>query len=869
MKRYANAMLLAMLALAAGHATGADAARLRGAVVPAEPAWTRRSLASACEEKTCKVPEQSDYGTAQNTLGTATSVIKTVFNVGMLGLSPTGAATAVAKTGMFALDGVVGVLGSGATASEGSQWAKLEDYIAGNTEYLVCKVEEIVGGYFATHFNELDDFNHDFAGIQKKWFDQCPDRQCASYGQGVDGQALYDAHPDCCEAMTSFGTDQVGNDADCASASEADIAAGRASCELQIALQTRFNQGVCGADRRCYACYNTWTLQVEADDVVNDYLASDTFNNGVTALDADEDSLEALIAYTKMSAFMTQLYVHRLMLGAQGAENDLRQFAADRYAWIKSRYAALTNTRAGIVDAVAAHSTSMEDLDEQVVDYFPYWLTESRGFECQDNGWAAPQCKYRLERGADYDDKGNRGDYKHWSTEAQAFEVRATCDDDEPTFTFPDAQHPETLGRSISGDFEPYQQVEVTFLTKDFCTSEHPCRAGRGDCDSEDHCEGDLRCFEREAGDGPPPGAVWAEGSEELQNSGYDFCYDATLTKAEDLGKDACTEDSPCSVGQGDCDTDLECEGTLACWIRQPGDLPPRGVYWGHTDAEQALQDASAGHDFCYQPMPTKPTVYLGDEACSTDKPCWAGQGDCDNDGECTGSLVCGKRDSGDPAPYGLHFGDKDHEPGQGDYCYLPEALAPVPTVYYADEPAAADSGELQAGEGDCDNDNECAGDLKCFKRDAGDPSPPGVYFNRPTHATGSGDFCYDPSELLTADEKCPNVDPSNYQSINHSLFARTPAWVGSSSSTTAAILNAQCRAALAAVSGDLQVVAAQDRIDLVAETLSDIPDVLDSLHMMVTLESDQVEVMRNYYADANDFPEPACDISGNDIEDH
>ena len=32
-----------------------------------------------------------------------------------------------------------------------------------------------------------------------------------------------------------------------------------------------------------------------------------------------------------------------------------------------------------------------------------------------------------------------------------------------------------------------------------------------------------------------------------------------------DLIKECCSEDFPCGVGQGDCDMDSECEGSLRC----------------------------------------------------------------------------------------------------------------------------------------------------------------------------------------------------------------------------------------------------------------------------------------------------------------
>eukprot|EP01083_Nonionella_stella_P115185 341218_1 len=49
------------------------------------------------------------------------------------------------------------------------------------------------------------------------------------------------------------------------------------------------------------------------------------------------------------------------------------------------------------------------------------------------------------------------------------------------------------------------------------------------------------------------------------------------------------------------------------------------------------------------------------------------------------------------------------------DYCYMPEIhnVGLNPTV------------SLRLCEGDCDNDDQCAGDLKCFQRTGSEPGPP------------------------------------------------------------------------------------------------------------------------------------------------
>ena len=61
----------------------------------------------------------------------------------------------------------------------------------------------------------------------------------------------------------------------------------------------------------------------------------------------------------------------------------------------------------------------------------------------------------------------------------------------------------------------------------------------------------------------------------------YDFCYDpnymdkqkassdesgTVLIKAVDKGIDGCSSSKPCGHGEGDCDKDEDCCGTLKCF---------------------------------------------------------------------------------------------------------------------------------------------------------------------------------------------------------------------------------------------------------------------------------------------------------------
>ena len=78
---------------------------------------------------------------------------------------------------------------------------------------------------------------------------------------------------------------------------------------------------------------------------------------------------------------------------------------------------------------------------------------------------------------------------------------------------------------------------------------------------------------------------------------------------------------NPCIVGQGDCDRDAECDGTLVC-----------GTNNCNSDFDAGV---ASGKDCCRE------NRVFDWNWCSI-APCGEGKGDCDKDDHCEGSLVCG-----------------------------------------------------------------------------------------------------------------------------------------------------------------------------------------------------------------------------------
>jgi hypothetical protein len=125
----------------------------------------------------------------------------------------------------------------------------------------------------------------------------------------------------------------------------------------------------------------------------------------------------------------------------------------------------------------------------------------------------------------------------------------------------------------------------------DYCRDCGPCSEGQGDCDTNSECESGLNC---------------------VQVIGTDYCQSVGGCTLPAGHLDYCSDPKcgPCAAGEGDCDTNSECQSGLTC-VQVPGT------------------------DVCC-PHPIGHLDYCRD--CS---PCAAGQGDCDNDSECQSGLTC------------------------------------------------------------------------------------------------------------------------------------------------------------------------------------------------------------------------------------
>jgi hypothetical protein len=158
---------------------------------------------------------------------------------------------------------------------------------------------------------------------------------------------------------------------------------------------------------------------------------------------------------------------------------------------------------------------------------------------------------------------------------------------------------------------------------------------------------------------------------------------------------DFCTSEFPCDVGEGDCDTDIQCKALLVCG-------QDVGVLYGHdASADLCVPAARAGNDSARPLCPSSGST----GSCATPGcPCERLEGDCDNDSECGGRLVCG-------ANNGNAFG----KGSAWDFCVEPPT-AGCPTF----NPGSPSSSfcstacPCDAGQGDCDSISQCRSGLVC-----------------------------------------------------------------------------------------------------------------------------------------------------------
>ncbi len=158
-----------------------------------------------------------------------------------------------------------------------------------------------------------------------------------------------------------------------------------------------------------------------------------------------------------------------------------------------------------------------------------------------------------------------------------------------------------------------------------------------------------------------------------------------------------CSEACPCDVGEGDCDSNAQCQPGLYCRLADAGNGLPANY--------SVCDRPSLPAPFCegsFDRSDPSETFCRWSEAANC--ACAHGEGDCDEDHDCGGSLEC---QSNSGFAVGL--------PSNYDICVYPVAPGCQPYRPDVDDPAFCTAAcPCDLGQGDCDSDTECRAGLIC-----------------------------------------------------------------------------------------------------------------------------------------------------------
>ena len=142
--------------------------------------------------------------------------------------------------------------------------------------------------------------------------------------------------------------------------------------------------------------------------------------------------------------------------------------------------------------------------------------------------------------------------------------------------------------------------------SNDYCRDYGPCSEGEGDCDSNSECESGLTC-------------VNDVGAKYGWRSIVDVCE--STSGGTPGSNDYCRDYGPCSEGEGDCDSNSECESGLTC-------VNDVGAKYGWRSIVDVCESTSGG-------------TPGSNDYCRDYGPCSEGEGDCDSNSECESGLTC------------------------------------------------------------------------------------------------------------------------------------------------------------------------------------------------------------------------------------
>ena len=174
-------------------------------------------------------------------------------------------------------------------------------------------------------------------------------------------------------------------------------------------------------------------------------------------------------------------------------------------------------------------------------------------------------------------------------------------------YTLP-SEMPDGYNDVFDGVLDIKPPASGTLGGNDYCRDYGLCSEGQGDCDPG-QCQSGLTCVENVG-----PNYGWS--------SETDVCEKSTGGGTGTPGGNSyCTTSNPCSAGQGDCDSNAECESGLKC-------VDNVGAAYSYRSIVEVCERTSGG-------------TPGANNYCTKYGPCSAGQGDCDKDSDCQSGLKC------------------------------------------------------------------------------------------------------------------------------------------------------------------------------------------------------------------------------------
>ena len=169
------------------------------------------------------------------------------------------------------------------------------------------------------------------------------------------------------------------------------------------------------------------------------------------------------------------------------------------------------------------------------------------------------------------------------------------------------------------------------------CSSSCQCAWTEIGCDSDRDCQSGLYCKIR-----PELGNRCLKKKDDGGGNDSGDCHEFKPGHGS-----YCTNSCQCDEGEGDCDSDAQCKSGLVCKQQSGTDFCVKTAGGGDDNDTGDCHEFKPGHG----------------SYCSSDCTCDEGEGDCDKDADCRGSLVC-KQQSG--TDFCVNSGNDDGDSGGG-----------------------------------------------------------------------------------------------------------------------------------------------------------------------------------------------------------